>query len=117
MMDTITQHLWQPEEYCLHSFVQNDAAKQLLQYVQLKGDEQILDVGCGDGKITAAIAKHVPRGHVTGIDISQDMISFARKAFPKRSHPNLTFLAQDAQQFNYCAGLDLVFSLLLYSGC
>ncbi|MBI3258990.1 MAG: class I SAM-dependent methyltransferase [Ignavibacteriae bacterium] len=104
------KHHWQAQSYHHHSSVQNDAATQLLQYVQLKGHEQILDVGCGDGKITAAIAKCVPTGRVVGIDVSPEMTSFARKSFPKKHYPNLTFLRQDAQHFNYCAELDIVFS-------
>jgi len=37
--------------------------------LELKGDEQVLDVGCGLGKLTVGIAKHLPRGKVVGIDI------------------------------------------------
>jgi ubiquinone/menaquinone biosynthesis C-methylase UbiE len=45
-------------------------------------DEHILDVGCGDGKVTAELARAVPKGSVTGIDASPEMIRFARKTFP-----------------------------------
>lgn len=104
------KHFWKAEDYHQHSSVQKNAAEQLLQHIQLNGNEQILDVGCGDGKITAAIAKRVPSGRVIGIDISKEMINFACNAFLKNHYPNLTFLCQDAQQFNYCAELDIVFS-------
>ena len=41
---------------------------------ELKGDEKILDVGCGDGKITADLSRFVPEGIVTGIDPSKGML-------------------------------------------
>lgn len=109
-MSTTLEHLWQAEDYHQNSSVQNNAATQLLQCIQLNGSEQILDVGCGDGKITATIAKRVPTGRVIGIDISEEMIKFASSAFPKNHHLNLAFLCQDAQKFNYYAELDLIFS-------
>lgn len=110
MTNTALKHLWQAEDYHQHSSVQCNAAMQLLQCIQLNGNEQILDVGCGDGKITATIARHVPAGRVIGIDTSEEMVSFASRTFPKDHYPNLTFLCQDAQQFNFCAELDVVFS-------
>ncbi len=103
-------HVWQAEDYHHHSSVQNDAAIQLMQCIQLEGHEQILDVGCGDGKITAKMADRVPSGFVIGVDISSDMVNFACKSFPKHHHSNLTFFRQDAQQFNYCGKLDVVFT-------
>ena len=112
MTDTTepAKHLWQAESYHQHSSAQRDAAEHLLQSIRLKGNERILDVGCGDGKITAALAKCVPVGCVIGVDISPEMINFASKTFGKDHYPNLTFLCQDAQQFNCGTDLDIVFS-------
>jgi SAM-dependent methyltransferase len=41
----------------------------VLQGLQLRGDEQVLDMGCGRGAVMAMVAKLVPRGHVTGLDL------------------------------------------------
>lgn len=57
----------------------------------LRGDESILDVGCGDGKITADISRFVPDGTVTGIDLSKDMIDWAKKQYHSLEYPNLDF--------------------------
>jgi trans-aconitate 2-methyltransferase len=103
-------HTWEAGSYHLNSNAQSVAADNLLQHMQLKGNEHILDVGCGDGKITAKIAACVPRGMVTGIDISQEMVEFAKKTFPKNTHNNLGFSQQDAQNFSYDENLDLIFS-------
>ena len=56
-------------------------AQEVLALLDLNGSERILDVGCGEGKITAEIASRVPRGSVVGVDPSHDMIGFATKHF------------------------------------
>src|SRR5262249_20769943 len=57
--------------------------------------ERVLDVGCGDGKITAEIAERLPAGSVVGIDPSEHMIDFAREHFVA-GRPNLSFEGGDA---------------------
>jgi trans-aconitate 2-methyltransferase len=101
-------HVWKAEEYHQHSSAQESAASQLLQSIAWKGYERVLDVGCGDGKISAKIANCIPNGSVLGIDISQEMINFAQRFFTKT--PNLAFLLQDAQQLNYFEEFDVIFS-------
>jgi trans-aconitate 2-methyltransferase len=67
-------------------------------------------VGCGDGKVTAEIARTVPNGSATGIDASAEMISFAEKTFPKSRCPNLEFHVMDARTIKLARTFDLVFS-------
>jgi trans-aconitate 2-methyltransferase len=62
-------------------------AEEQLALLDLEGWEQILDVGCGDGKITAKIAERVPRGSVLGVDPSQGMIAFASGHFGPYDRP------------------------------
>lgn len=103
-------HIWAAEEYHHHSSVQENAASQLLQFITWKGNERVLDVGCGDGKISAKIANCIPKGSILGIDISQEMISFAQQFCAKNYYPNLEFLLQDAHQLNYFEEFDVIFS-------
>lgn len=102
--------IWNPADYAANSASQLVWANELLARLQLRGDERILDVGCGDGKITAALAQAVPRGAVTGIDASPQMIAFARDAFPAKKFPNLEFCQMDARQINVSQPCDVVFS-------
>jgi len=76
----------------------------------LRGDEWVLDVGCGDGHITAELARGAPRGGVTGLDSSPEMIRYARTRYPRRAHPNLEFFEMDARAFRLPRRYDLVFS-------
>ncbi len=99
---------WKAEKYHKHSSVQYSAAQELLHRLSLQGNEQILDVGCGDGKISAQLARSVPTGSVTGIDLSQKMIYFAQSTFS--NHSNLHFLVQNAQTIQWIQQFDLIFS-------
>ena len=53
-------------------------ARPFLEKIQLKGDERILDLGCGDGKNTKWLSDKVPQGKVVGIDKSASMINAAQ---------------------------------------
>lgn len=70
----------------------------------------MLDIGCGDGKVTAEIADCVQRGSVLGVDSSTAMIELARRAFPIAAHPNLSFEIADARALPYQERFDFVFS-------
>ncbi|MFM6182812.1 MAG: class I SAM-dependent methyltransferase [Dolichospermum sp.] len=50
------------ELYYQSEFLHHEKAKNLIKELNLKGNEKILDIGCGDGKITAQIAAYVPHG-------------------------------------------------------
>jgi trans-aconitate 2-methyltransferase len=70
------------------------------------GSERVLDVGCGDGRITAEIARRVPQGGVIGVDASRNMIELASQ---KRG-PNLRFEVADARSLPFSHEFDLVVS-------
>ena len=99
---------WDPADYYEHSYPQYALALGLLERLRLTGNERILDVGCGDGKVTAELATRVPRGSVLGIDASTDMIGFARMMFPQSAHPNLSFRYGDAAKLTFRNEFDVV---------
>lgn len=109
-MSIQTKHKWQAEEYHLNSGVQQEAAFHLLKLLRLSGKEKILDVGCGDGKITAAISTKLKDGQIVGSDVSQEMVEFANEKFIPSPKNNLSFVLLDAQNINYVSQFDLVFS-------
>jgi len=89
---------WNAADYAANSTVQQSWARELIARLKLRGDEHILDVGCGDGKVTAEIARAVPQGAVTGMDASAEMIEFAQQTFPRAKVPNLKFQICDARE-------------------
>jgi trans-aconitate 2-methyltransferase len=70
----------------------------------------VLDIGCGDGKVTAAIAGLLPWGDVTGIDISEDMVQLAQQSYPPEAFPNLHFQQEDASHLPFKDEFSTVFS-------
>lgn len=101
---------WHASDYARQSSLQQAMAEEQLSLLTLEGAERILDVGCGDGKITAEIAERVPRGSVLGVDPSREMIAFASSHFGPASRPNLRFEVADVRQLPYQHEFDLVVS-------
>jgi trans-aconitate 2-methyltransferase len=101
---------WQGKDYNRVASLQQAMAEEQLAHLKLKGSERILDVGCGDGKITAAIADRVPSGKVVGVDPSHDMIAFARDHFETPDRENIGFEVADARSLRFRAEFDLAVS-------
>lgn len=49
----------------------------VLGRLELSGDETVLDVGCGSGRVTEELLERLPRGHVIGIDAAPSMLAEA----------------------------------------
>jgi trans-aconitate methyltransferase len=94
---------WDAAAYAANSAAQQSWARELITRLALLGDEHVLDVGCGDGKVTAEVARVLKNGGVTGIDSSRPMIEFARETFPRAKYPNLDFQVMDAREINPAA--------------
>ena len=75
------------EAYARASRHQKSWGEALLQELTLQGTERVLDLGCGDGVVTAWLAARVPHGSVVGIDKSASMIAKAQQL----QGPNLAF--------------------------
>lgn len=101
---------WDAADYHKSSPSQQQWAKELIAKLGLSGNERVLDIGCGDGKITAEIARNLPGGTVMGVDSSPEMIRFAHEHFPQRKYPNLTFCQADARNLSFSQEYDIVFS-------
>jgi trans-aconitate methyltransferase len=101
---------WDARDYSRNSSSQQEWARELIGKLQLRGNERVLDIGCGDGKVSAEIAGWVPQGSVVGLDISREMIDYARQNFPSDTHSNLEFVLGDASNLNYVQEFDVVFS-------
>src|SRR5205814_1184445 len=98
---------WDATEYSRISSLQAAMAEEVLALLNLNGSERVLDVGCGQGKITAAIASRVPKGSVVGVDPSHEMIRFAQDHF---TEANLRFEVADARRLSITNELDLAVS-------
>ncbi len=107
---TNTHYRWNAEAYAVHSSAQHEWAKELIRKLTLRGNEILLDMGCGNGRISAEIARYLPQGAVLGIDSSQEMIDSAKTNFPQVHFPNLTFKKVDIHEMDFENQFDVVFS-------
>ena len=99
---------WDPKDYEKNSCAQEKWAKEIIEKLGLRGDEHILDIGCGDGKVSAELARHAPKGRVAGLDSSGEMIGYASAKY--RGCANLRFEKGDASSLRYEGEYDLVVS-------
>jgi ubiquinone/menaquinone biosynthesis C-methylase UbiE len=87
---------------------------QLIELADLKGNERVLDVGCGPGNLDLMIAELLCKGSVHGIDIGPKMIETAKKGVEEEGH-NVDYVVGDSTKLPYKTnGFDVVFSCLMY---
>src|SRR3954453_22633590 len=79
---------------------------EVLDRLELRGDETVLDAGCGSGELTAELAARVPRGRVLAVDGSPRMAALARERLGDRA----TVWVSDLLELDVPERVDLVFS-------
>ena len=101
---------WDAADYAQHSNEQFKWASELAEKLHLRGNETVLDIGCGDGKVTAAIAARLPNGRIVGIDSSPEMIELAVRHKAEAGWPHLMFELLDVRDMEYVEWFDVAFS-------
>lgn len=81
-----------------------ESAKLLATGLDLQGDEKVLDVATGTGHAALAVAGHVPRGRVTGVDFSRGMLGQATRKAASLNACNVEFFERDMQDLGFPAG-------------
>lgn len=108
--NTNKEDQWDGKKYQNHSELQYQWAASYIPKLHLKGDERILDIGCGDGRVTAYLAKVIPNGYIMGIDHSASMLKVAQELKNKIQFSNLDFLERDAINLDFENEFDYVVS-------
>jgi trans-aconitate 2-methyltransferase len=85
-------------------------ADALLDRLELRGDETVLDAGCGSGRVTLKLLDRLPRGHVIAVDGAPSMVAEARALLGDRA----TVLAADLVKLELDAPVDAVFSSAVF---
>ena len=90
---------WDAARY--HRVAQPHAAwgATVLERLDLRGDETVLDAGCGSGKVTAQLLERLPRGQVIAADLSPAMLAEARQTLAPWS-AQVTFVEVDLLQID-----------------
>ena len=101
---------WDAADHARNSSAQTAWARELIPRLRLRGDETLLDIGCGDGTVTALLAERLPRGRAVGIDASEGMLSAAGRWLGLPGRTNLEFCRMDAARLEFTAEFDVAFS-------
>ena len=84
--------------------------KKVLARAPVRGDETVMDAGCGTGRLTAELLRRLPRGRVIALDLSENMLRTAcghlEAAFPGR----VSFVRADLQSLPFSGAFDGIFS-------
>lgn len=97
---------WDAETYDAVSDPQFSWGMEVLERLELRGDEAALDAGCGSGRVTAELAARVPEGSVLAVDGSKAMVAKARE----RLGDGADYLVADLAELELAEPVDLVFS-------
>lgn len=98
---------WNSKLYDQNFKFVSENGKALLDLIDFKNVETAIDLGCGTGTLTKALADH--HINVIGIDASASQIARA-----KASYPNISFIQKDATAFRVNHPVDLIFSNALF---
>jgi trans-aconitate 2-methyltransferase len=97
---------WDADTYDAVSDPQFEWGMEVLERLDLAGDEDALDAGCGSGRVTAELAERLPRGSVLAIDGSEAMVAKARERLGGRA----SYLVADLAELEIETPVDLAFS-------
>jgi trans-aconitate 2-methyltransferase len=92
------------------SNVHQEWADALLDRLELRGDETVLDAGCGSGRVTVKLLERLPHGHVIAVDGAPSMVQQSRELLGDRA----TVLLSDLVDLELDAPIDAVFSSAVF---
>jgi trans-aconitate 2-methyltransferase len=97
---------WDAASYDRVSNPQVEMAQAVLERLPLRGDETVLDAGCGSGRVTAMLLERLPHGHVVAVDSAPSMVAHAREALGERA----TVICSSLTELELDEPVDAVFS-------
>jgi trans-aconitate 2-methyltransferase len=97
---------WDARTYDRVSDPQFEWGLEVLDRLELAGDEYVMDAGCGSGRVTARLLEKLPNGRVLCVDASESMIELAREALGDRAE----YLVSDLLELTVEEPVDVIFS-------
>ena len=101
---------WNAGVYHRISNPQRDWGLSVLDRLPLRGDELILDVGCGTGRLTERLAARLPHGRVVCVDQSSNMLRTAEAHLSPRFGHQVVFACADGSRLPFSGVADGIFS-------
>ena len=107
MTSAETPREWDATTYQRVSTPHQGWGAEILDRLPLRGDETVLDLGCGSGRVTEQLLERLPRGHVIGIDGSAAMVAEAER---RLGGARTTFVQADLLAFTVAEPADAAVS-------
>ncbi len=98
---------WDAETYDRVSDPQFSWGLEVLERLELEGEETVLDAGAGSGRVTAELLKRLPRGRVIALDASPAMLEKARESL---GDDRVSYVQRDLAELALDEPVDVVFS-------
>jgi ubiquinone/menaquinone biosynthesis C-methylase UbiE len=105
---------WAPSyDWLFPSVFYRAVHKRLLESVDLPKPANVLDIGCGTGRLLERLATQFPDLQGTGLDLSSNMLRIARQS--NRHRPRLIYIQGKAESLPFADGqFDAVFSTISF---
>ncbi len=110
MSEETNSREWNAAEYHRVSAPQFQWGQRVLSQLRLRGDECLLDAGCGSGKLTRILLTNLPCGRVVGLDLSRNMVLHARQNLTPDFGDCAEFVAGDLAALPFRNCFDGIFS-------
>lgn len=81
----MTRRGWDAGSYDRIGGPMTEMAVAVLDRLELRGDETVLDAGCGTGRVTELLVEGLPRGRVIAVDADEGMLALARERLDGRA--------------------------------
>jgi trans-aconitate 2-methyltransferase len=100
---------WDAVTYHRVSDPQFEWGRAVLARLAIRGDERVIDAGCGSGRLTRELARRLPNGVLIGLDASADMLTQAR-AHLLDCRPEVYLVRAALPRLPFSTWADVVFS-------
>ncbi|MGH2951982.1 MAG: class I SAM-dependent methyltransferase [Solirubrobacterales bacterium] len=100
---------WDAATYDRVADPQEQWGREVLERLELRGDETVLDAGCGSGRVTRLLAERLPHGRVIGVDAAPSMVETAAESLADLGD-RIALVTADLSELELEAPVDAVFS-------
>jgi len=101
---------WDAEVYDRIGTPMRRWAREVIADLALRGDETVLDAGCGSGQVTLDLLERLPRGKIYAVDYSPEMIAKLTATLREKGVTNVVPIQADLTDFSLPEQVDAVFS-------
>lgn len=106
---------WSANDYAIGAYLQATISDRYLERLTTNIDDDVLDIGCGDGSYTTKILERIPKGTLLGIDRSANMLALAREKI--NDYPNFSVQQADVLTMDFKEQFDYVVSYWCLQWC